>query len=68
MKYYEMGRFKFKVEKLGVEGINATYSLTVLEDGRFESNHIFKGANAYAKCLAEMISYAEIDEKDFEED
>ena len=68
MKYYEMGRFKFRVEKIGVEGVNATYHLLILENDEFESEHIFKGKDAYKECMEEMISYAEIDAKDFETD
>lgn len=58
--YYEIDGRKFKLEQIREDG----YWLTFRED-RCDSHYPFKGKTAYADALAEILSYAEIDEKDY---
>lgn len=61
-KYYEIDNRKFMVEKID----DKFYELTVFENGEFLGTYCFKGDTAYAEALAEIVSYSEIDERDFE--
>ena len=61
--YFEAGLRKFKVERV----TEYHYKLTVVENGE-KIVHNFKGSVAYEQALIEVVSYAEIDEGDFEED
>ena len=58
--YFEQGFRKFKVERV----TEHHYELTVVEDGK-EYKTSFTGSLAYEKCLAEIVSYAEICENDY---
>lgn len=61
-KYYEIDNRKFKLERIS----DTFCELTVYEDGEFLGTYCFRGDTAYAEALAEIVSYSEIDERDFE--
>ena len=61
-KYYEIDNRKFMVEKIN----DKFYELTVFENEEFLGTYCFEGDTAYAEALAEIVSYSEIDERDFE--
>lgn len=60
-KYFEIDNMQFKLEKIE-EG---NYVLEMYEDGKYFHRWRFCGSTAYADALAEILSYAEIDEKDY---
>lgn len=60
LMYFEIGFRKFKVERV----TEHHYELTVTEDGE-EYKSDFTGSLAYEKCLAEIVSYSEISENDY---
>ena len=61
-KYYEIDNRKFMVEKI----TENHYELTVFENGEFIGTYNYTGSTAYEEALAEIVSYSEIDERDFE--
>ena len=61
-KYYEIDNRKFMVEKI----TENHYELTVFENEEFLGTYNFTGSMAYEEALAEIVSYSEIDERDFE--
>ena len=62
--YYELGFRKFSLEI-----INPTLcELMLWEDDKFFGSWVFEGATAYSEALAEILSYAEIDEDEFNAD
>ena len=63
-KYYEIGNRKFKVEKIN----DKHYELTLIEDGKFFYSWNFTGNNAYAEVLAEILSYSEITQEDYNDE
>lgn len=62
-KYYEIDNRKFMVEKITEDH----YELTVFENGEFFGTYNYTGSTAYAEVLAEIVSYSEIDERDYDE-
>ena len=61
VKYYQIDNRKFKLEKIS----DTYYRLRLIEgEDKFVFN--FKGDRAKEEALAEIISYSEIDEKDYE--
>ena len=63
-KYYEIDNRKFKLERIS----DTFCELTVYEDGEFLGTYCFDGNTAYEEAFAEILSYAEIDEKDYREE
>lgn len=62
--YYELGFRKFSLEV-----INPTFcELMLWEDDKFFGSWVFEGATACSEALAEILSYAEIDEDEFNAD
>lgn len=66
-KYFEIGRLRFKVEKISEDH----YELTVIdnfmaEDREFYSYN-FTGETAYAEVMEEILSYSEISEDEYDE-
>lgn len=59
-KYYEIGAFKFKLEKTS----SGYYELTTYFDGENWFTHMF---STLEQALVEILSYAEISEEDMEE-
>ena len=64
--YFEVENRKFKLEKIGLRSGVPFYELTVFEDEKFYGTYCFEGANAYAEALAEILSYSEITEEDYD--
>lgn len=64
MKYYQIDNahhMKFSLEHIS----DTFYELIVFEDDKFAGSYCFKGDNAKAEALEEMLSYCEIDAEDF---
>ena len=59
--YFEIDYRKFKVERI----TEKHYELTVFEGGEFFGSYNFTGAHAYEEVLAEILSYAEITDEDY---
>lgn len=64
VKYYQIDNRKFRLERVS----DTFYHLELMEgdDKYFAFN--FKGDRAKEEAIAEIISYSEIDEKDYEEE
>lgn len=60
-KYFEIDNMQFKLEMVS----DSAYCLELYENGEFFRRWMFGGSTAYADALAEILSYAEIDEKDY---
>lgn len=60
-KYYEIDNRKFKVEEISEEH----YELTMFENGEFVGTWNFTGKTAHAEVLAEILSYSEITDEDY---
>lgn len=65
IKYYQVDNMKFKLEKI-IATSDTMYELTMFEDGKFQGTWVFTGSKAHAEALAEILSYTEIDEKDYD--
>ena len=63
-KYYEIDNRKFKLERIA----DTFCELTVYENGEFLGTYCFDGNTAYEEALAEILSYTEIDERDYYEE
>ena len=59
--YFEIDYRKFKVERI----TEKHYELTVFEDGKFFGTYNFTGSLAYEEALAEILSYSEITDDDY---
>ena len=66
VKFFEIDDRKFMLEKVFRGKDICGYRLTVKEP-TYDMVYPFKGETAYADALAEILSYSEIDRKDFEE-
>ena len=62
-KYFNIGNRYFKIEKVNEN----FYELTMFEDKTFIGTWCFTGKNAYAEIQAEILSYSEISEEDYNE-
>ena len=60
-KYFEIDNRKFKLERVTED----FYELIVHEKGEFYS-YCFEGTNAYGEALAEILSYSEITEEEYD--
>ena len=60
-KYYEIGNRKFSLEHISDD----FYELVIFEENHFIGTYCFEGSTAYADALAEILSYSEIDEDDY---
>lgn len=70
-KYYEIDNRKFKVERIDTfdyktKTESTMYELTVFENDKFIGSYCFHGNNAYGECLAEILSYSEISDEDYQ--
>lgn len=63
VKYYQIDNRKFKLERIS----DTFYRLELIEEND-KLVFDFKGNRAKEEALAEIISYSEIDERDYEED
>lgn len=59
--YFGIDNRKFKVERI----TEYHYELTVFENGKFFGSYNFTGSLAYEEALAEILSYAEITDEDY---
>lgn len=60
-KYYEIDNRKFKLEQI----TDDLCELVIFEGENFVGTYCFDGKNARVKALAEILSYSEIDEDDY---
>ena len=68
--YFEVGNRKFKVERIDsydykTHKESVGFELTIFEDEKFYGTYNFVGNNAWGECLAEILSYSEITEDDY---
>ena len=63
-KYFQIDNRKFRIERID----DRFCELTVFEDNEFLGTYCFEGTNAYEEAQAEILSYSEIDEKDWDEE
>ena len=59
--YFEIDNRKFKVERIS----EYHYELTVFENGKFVGTYNYTGSLACEKAFAEILSYSEISDEDY---